>query len=196
MGPVYLHYPVQYVLPTQSWRASEKNTLSSTDRHPSLWAEDPADSDIPQHAPGRPWIYLQHKQTNHHHNHHFTALFPGPPGWASARRELLDFMVQGKINRGRHTDHPAWRHSIRTNQCPLHQPPHFLHSGCPSCRPTNSVKASEYTCNMNKLNSPTPVVVPVEQLVGRVSACPENNLCIKWPLNLDIWHAVSTLDTI
>jgi len=32
--------------------------------------------------------------------------------------KLLDFMVQGKINRGRHTDHPAGRHSIRTNQCP------------------------------------------------------------------------------
>jgi len=27
-------------------------------------------------------------------------------------------VVQGKINRGRHTDHPAGRHSIRTNQCP------------------------------------------------------------------------------
>jgi len=52
-----------------------------------------------------------------YHNR-FTALFPGPPGWAGARTELLDFMVQGKINRGRHTDHPAGRHSIRTNQCP------------------------------------------------------------------------------
>ena len=48
----------------------------------------------------------------------FTALFPGPPGWTGARRELLDFMVQGKINRGRHTDHPDRRHSIRTNYCP------------------------------------------------------------------------------
>jgi len=37
----------------------------------------------------------------HTHNH-FTALFPGPPRWAGARRELLDFMVQGKIIRGRH----------------------------------------------------------------------------------------------
>jgi len=27
---------------------------------------------------------------------------------------LLDFMVQGKINRGRHTDYPAGRHSIQT----------------------------------------------------------------------------------
>jgi len=52
----------------------------------------------------------------HHHHNHFTALFPGPPGWAGARRELLDFMMQGKINRGRHTDHPVGRHSIRTNQ--------------------------------------------------------------------------------
>jgi len=26
------------------------------------------------------------------------ALFLGPPGWPSARRELLDFMVQGKIS--------------------------------------------------------------------------------------------------
>ena len=51
-----------------------------------------------------------------HHNR-FTALFPGPPGWAGDRREILDFMVQGKINRGRHTDHPVGRHSIRTRQC-------------------------------------------------------------------------------
>jgi len=39
-----------------------------------------------------------------HHNH-FTALFPGPPGWAGARREFLNFMLQRKINRGRHTNH-------------------------------------------------------------------------------------------
>ena len=29
--------------------------------------------------------------------------------------KLLDFMVEGKINRGRHTDHPAGCHSIRIN---------------------------------------------------------------------------------
>ena len=54
-----------------------------------------------------------------YHNR-FTALFPGPPGWAGATRELLDFMVQGKINKGRHIDHPDGRHSIRTKHC---QPP-------------------------------------------------------------------------
>jgi len=30
----------------------------------------------------------------------------------------VEFMVQGKINRSRHTDHPAGRHSIWTKQCP------------------------------------------------------------------------------
>ena len=67
--------------------------------------------------------------------------FSGPPRWAGARRELLDFMVQGKINRGRHTDHPAGRHSVRTNQYPPPPSPHFLQAGCLSCHPTNSVKA-------------------------------------------------------
>ena len=51
------------------------------------------------------------------------------------------YMVQGKINRGRHTDHPAGCHSIRTNQCPPPPSPIFLQAECSSCRPTNSVKA-------------------------------------------------------
>jgi len=74
-----------------------------------------------------------------HHNR-FTALFPGPPGWAGARRELLDFMVQGKINRGRHTDNPAGRHSIRTNHCsPPPSPPFFYRpDALPAARPTVS----------------------------------------------------------
>ena len=69
-------------------------------------------------------------QYHTHHRNRFTALFPGPPGWAGARRELLDFMVQGEINRGRHTDHPAGRHSIRTNQCPPPPSPHYFFTDC------------------------------------------------------------------
>ena len=87
----------------------------------------------------------------HTHNR-FAALFPGSPGWASARRELLDFMVQGKINRGRHTDHPAGRHSIRTNQC---LPPPFPHifyrpDALPADHPTASkhIKYSWYYPNL------------------------------------------------
>jgi len=69
-----------------------------------------------------------------HHNR-FMALFPGQPGWASARRELLDFMVQWKIIRGRHTDHPAGRHCIRTNQCPPPPSPIFSTGHMPFLSP-------------------------------------------------------------
>jgi len=66
-------------------------------------------------------------------------LFPEPPGWASARRELVDFMVQGKINRGRHTDHPDGCHSIRTKQCPPPSSPHFYRpDALPAAQPTVS----------------------------------------------------------
>ena len=81
---------------------------------------------------------LRHVSTPPHHNR-FMALFPGPPGWTSARRELLDFTVQGKINRGRHTDHPAGRHSIWTNQCPPPPSPHFYRpDALPAAQPTVS----------------------------------------------------------
>jgi len=36
-------------------------------------------------------------------------------------------MVQGEINRGRHTDHPAGCHSIRTNECPPPPSPHIFY---------------------------------------------------------------------
>jgi len=75
----------------------------------------------------------------HHHNR-CMALFLGPPGWASARRELLDFMVQRKINRRRHTDHPAGHHSIRTNQCSHPPSPAFFYrpDALPAAQPTVS----------------------------------------------------------
>jgi len=65
--------------------------------------------------------------------HTHTQPFYGPfSGWAGARRELLDCMVQGNINRGRHTDHTARHHSIQTN-------PIFYRPGAlPATQPTVS----------------------------------------------------------
>ena len=86
------------------------------------------------------------RYTTPHHNR-FTALFPGPPWWAGARRELLDFMAPGEINRGRHTDTLTIRLCAtpsRLTSAHLHHRP-FLQAGCPSCRPTNSVKALKAT---------------------------------------------------
>jgi len=63
---------------------------------------------------------------NYHH-HTTSVLWPflwDHPGELVPEENLLDFMEQGKINRGRRTDHPAGRSSIWTNQC---SPPPSLH---------------------------------------------------------------------
>ena len=93
---------------------------------------------------------LSLKFTKYHTTHHnrFMALFPGPPGWAGARGELLDFMVQGKINRGRHTDHPAGRHSIRTNQCPPPLSPHIFFTDWMPFLPPNQQHQSTEGCQL------------------------------------------------
>jgi len=83
------------------------------------------------------------------HIHRYTTTTVSRPFFRDHPGELVpeENLVQGKINRGRHTDHLAG-HSIRTNQCPPPpSPPFFLQARCPSCRPTNSVKALKATSN-------------------------------------------------
>jgi len=53
------------------------------------------------------------------------ALFPGQPDWAGAWRELLDFMVQGEINRGRNTDLGATPSGLTSAH--LHHLPHIFY---------------------------------------------------------------------
>ena len=91
--------------------------------------------------------YQGFQHVNNHHNR-FTALFPGPPGWVGARRELLNFMVQGKIDRGRHNDHPAGRHSIRTNQCSPPPFPHIFTGWMPFLPPNQQRQSTEGKSNM------------------------------------------------
>ena len=67
--------------------------------------------------------------------------------WVSrCQRELLDFTVQGKINRGRDTDHQAGCHSIRTNQCPPPPSPIFYRpEALPAAQPTVSKHWRHFT---------------------------------------------------
>jgi len=84
-------------------------------------------------------MFLSAPELAPHHHNRLKALFLRPTGWAGDRRELLDFMVQGKINRGRDTDHLAGRHSIRTNQCPPPPSPFFYRpDALPAAQPTVS----------------------------------------------------------
>jgi len=65
--------------------------------------------------------------SNNYHNY-FTALFPGPPRWAGARR-------------CRHTNNPAGRHSIRTNQCPPPPSPLFFTAQMPFLPPNQQCQS-------------------------------------------------------
>jgi len=100
----------------------------------------------------------------------FTALFPGPPMWAGVRRELLDFGVQGKINRGRHTDHLAGCRSIWPNQCPLPPSPHFCTSRIPFLPPNEQCQSTEGTdCTENK-----------REIIRTVLCCVVYDSCAQW----------------
>ena len=48
----------------------------------------------------------------------FYGPFSGTTRVSRCQKRTSGLVVQGKINRGRHIDHPAGRHSIRTKQCP------------------------------------------------------------------------------
>jgi len=117
--------------------------------------------------------WTQYCTEHHHHHNHFTAPFPGSPTWAGARRELLDFMVQGKISRGRHTHHPAGRHPIRTNQCPSPPSPHTFYrpDAIPVAQPTASKHWRQYcteqTWQFSPPTFPTIIIAPMTSIWGR-----------------------------
>ena len=75
---------------------------------------------------------------------HTTVLRPffwDHPGEPVPEENFCTLWCKGRLT-GRHSDHPAGRHCIRTNQCPPPpSPPYFLQARCPFCRPNNSVKA-------------------------------------------------------
>jgi len=88
-----------------------------------------------------------HTQHTHIHNH-FTALFQDHPGEPVPEENFWTLWCKGRLTEA-DTDYLVGRHSIRTNQCPTPPSPHFLQAGCPSCRPTNSVKALKDVVNGN-----------------------------------------------
>ena len=88
--------------------------------------------------------------TTHTHTHtHSTALWPGLPGWAGKGKTNLDFTEARDSGWQRHQlGHMQVCTSLQTDNHANTTPLSFLQAGCPSCRPTNSVKALHtITCN-------------------------------------------------
>ena len=105
--------------------------------------------------PRRPMIYSQTGRTatpcstkatsssTHTHTHtRLSALCPGLPGWAGKGKTNLDFTEARDSEWQWHLlGHMQVCTSLQTDNHASTSPFSFLQAGCPSCRPTNSVKA-------------------------------------------------------
>jgi len=120
-------------------------------------------------------IQIQAPHTNT--RNHFMALLPGLPGWASARRSLLDFMVQGKISEA---DTPIIRLGATASGVISDPPPSSSHFyvGCHSCcNPpwlgTGTKYAGLYTQAISEL-----FTVTSQMVLGVKFAIPELLCCL------------------
>ena len=94
-------------------------------------------------------------------------------------------MVQGKINRDRHTDHPDGRHSIRTKQCPPPPSPIFYRPDALfAAQPTVSKHWRQHSVSFILLWKHN---IILDAICSRLSVAPR---CCWKSLNLFVWKAV------
>ena len=86
--------------------------------------------------------YLRYTHTHTHTR--LMALFPGLPGWAGTRKvKPIWILLKQETVSGSGISWATCKSAPRSRQITMPAPHHsvFLQAGCPSCRPTNSVKA-------------------------------------------------------
>jgi len=86
---------------------------------------------------------VTHGCGTHTHTHtRLTALFPGVPRSVSTRKPIWILLEQETVS-GSGISWAICKSAHRSRQITMPAPHHsvFLQAGCPSCRPTNSIKA-------------------------------------------------------
>ena len=89
------------------------------------------------------WALLL-KITQHNTHTRLTALFPGLPRWAGTRKvKPIWILLKQETVSGSGISWAICKSAPRIRQITMSAPHHsvFLQAGCPSCRPTNSIKA-------------------------------------------------------
>jgi len=81
----------------------------------------------------------------HHHYNRFTALFPGPPGVLLPEENFWTLWCKGRLTEADTQTIRLGATSSGLTSAHLHHPHIFSQAGCPSCRPTNGVKALKVT---------------------------------------------------
>ena len=95
--------------------------------------------------------------TNTHTHTHLTALCPGLPRWAGTRKvKPIWILLEQETMSGSGISWAICKSAPRSRQIttPALHYSSFSQAGCPSCHPTNSVKALKelkYNCTVNKL---------------------------------------------
>ena len=82
--------------------------------------------------------------TAHRQLHPFNGLFQGLPRWAATRKvKPISILLKQETVSGNGISWAICKSAPHTRQITTPAPHHsvFLQAGCPSCRPTNSVKA-------------------------------------------------------
>ena len=83
-----------------------------------------------------------------------TALCPGLPGWASSRKvQPISILVKQETVSGSGISWAIWKSAPCSRQVTTPAPRHWvlLQAGCPSCHPTDSVKALKAKKSEKKL---------------------------------------------
>ena len=160
----------------------------------------------------------------HTHTHtlthtRLTALCPGLPGWAGTRKvKLIWILLKQETVSGSGISGAVCKSAPRSRQITMPAPHHsvFLQAGCPSCRPTNSVKALKAigcvghtavikisACNWLSPgllgNSCQPLVchwiawnaavLPCNNMLARYCVCHKSVLCRNcWTNQAAFWH--------
>jgi len=131
--------------------------------------------------------------THTHTQTRLTALFPGLPGWAGTRKvkPIWTLLKQETVS-GSGIRWAECKSAPRSRQITTPAPQHsvFLQAGCPSCHPTNSIRALKAlpsdTAISKQLNS---TVTDIEPSIfttahGCSTQCANNSAC--W------WRAATT----
>jgi len=102
---------------------------------------------MPQYRSGCCLSYLIRIHTHTHTHTRLTGIFPGLPRWAGTRKaKPIWILLKQETVSGSGIRWNICKSAPRSRQITMPAPHHsdtqfFLQAGCPSCRPTNSVKA-------------------------------------------------------
>ena len=112
--------------------------------------------------------------TNYYYYTHLTALCPGLPRWAGTRKVQPIWILLKQVTvSGSGISWTICKSAPRSRQITTPAPHHsdFLQAGCPSCRPTNSIKALKYNKSRTNWRNVCPITQSTHAAAAGLMLC-------------------------